>query len=391
MERKYLSDDGVIDFNELEKGKMNLIVAPCGSGKTTFVEKKLYKCPSSGNILYLVDSKNGLTAFKGRGKEMCIYAGEVYYVHKRITAMTYAGFAKYCSCNPNKNLWNTEDSWIVCDEMQSVIKWQKIKSENEEETNLHKLALDLIHERIDRGATVIAITATPNLLRKEFGNKIYDLPIHAELNRYEVKEVIYYQNLMDILTKLPADKYGLIYVPRITKMLEVKQALEERGISVACVWSINNENHKMEDKDKRVRTEIIEKEMISEDVQVTIINAASETGLNIKSRIDYVVVHSTNEDTVIQAIGRVRHDVDEAYLLTQDGHDMIIELPDMFLNKYLNKKMKEQLCEFLNLKNEKGRLMKWTSIKSILIESGYSIYDSRKDDIRYSIIRGSCV
>ena len=390
MEKKYLGNDGVINLTELQSGKMNLIVAPCGSGKTTFVEEKLCKYSQGRNLLYLIDSKNGLTAFKSRGTEKRIRDGEIYYVHSGITAMTYAGFAVYCQYNPGGEVWDTEDAWIVCDELQSVIKWEKIKSENAEDINWHEIAITLLHNRIERGVNVIAITATPSLLRKEFAEEIFEVHIHGELKSYVAKDTCCYQDFTQLLAQLPADKKGLIYVQRVSAMLLAKGILQERGLSVACVWSINNEKHQMEERELEVRTEILENERIPEDIQITIINAASETGLNIKSEIDYVVVHSTNEDTVIQATGRVRHDIDTLYLLTKDGRNVRVYVPDEFLNKFLDKKSKDELCEMLNLRNEKGRLMKWNSIKSVIEQSGYRIFDDRKNDKRYSVIMEDC-
>ena len=42
-EESFLGEEGIIEFNEIRDGKLNIITAPCGSGKTTFVEDKLWK------------------------------------------------------------------------------------------------------------------------------------------------------------------------------------------------------------------------------------------------------------------------------------------------------------------------------------------------------------
>lgn len=39
----------------------------------------------------------------------------------------------------------------------------------------------------------------------------------------------------------------------------------------------------------------------------------------------------------------------------------------------LTTKLKEKLCSKLGLRNNRGEVMKWTSIKSVLINQGYSI------------------
>jgi hypothetical protein len=172
-------------------------------------------------------------------------------------------------------------------------------------------------------------------------------------------------------------------------MMEVYNALSERDIPCATVWSINNPDHQMTKDDLRVRDTILTKETIPEDIQVLIINAASQTGINIKSPIDYVIVNSTDEDVVTQAIGRVRHDIETAYILTNEKTEYAY-IPHSKIVKWiymeLRKEDKEEICNELNLKDSRGRPFGWTNIKRSLQFSGYSVQDkhTRKGD--YSII-----
>ena len=59
-EEHFLGEEGIIDFKEIKHGKLNIINAPCGSGKTTFVEERLWKEAYWGELLYLIDTKNAL-------------------------------------------------------------------------------------------------------------------------------------------------------------------------------------------------------------------------------------------------------------------------------------------------------------------------------------------
>ena len=55
---KYLSD--VLDVSQFQRGKINLIEAPCGCGKTTCAKGKIADLASSRNkVLYLIDTTNG--------------------------------------------------------------------------------------------------------------------------------------------------------------------------------------------------------------------------------------------------------------------------------------------------------------------------------------------
>ena len=117
------------------------------------------------------------------------------------------------------------------------------------------------------------------------------------------------------------------------------QLREKRKITCSTVWSINNEDHKMSSKDLEVRDSILTDEKIPEDIQVLIINAASQTGINIKSPIDYVVVHSTDEDVVTQVIGRVRHDVDTVYLFEKEKIERVLITSNMLDAKWIGVKL----------------------------------------------------
>lgn len=383
MKGKYLSE--VVDINDLQEGKLNIIDAPCGSGKTTLVEKKLWREAYWGDMLYLIDTKNGLDAFKSRGEQR-EYKGEIYYKHKGITAMTYATFAMLCIYKPDEWLWNDEDALIVCDEMQSVIKWAKIP----QDVNLHKVALEQIHNRIALGTRVVAISATTNKIKEEFKNEYVMMPIHGELIRYEVNNKIKYQNIQNIINILPADKKGLIYVPHITSMIDLQKQLEVRSIKCAKIFSMSNENYHMDENDLRARKSILEQECIPNDIQVLIINAATETGINIKSDVDYVVINSTDEDTVIQVIGRIRHDVDTVYYLEKNRNGTVYisyeQIKD-WLNKSLTTDDKNNLCAYIDARDNRNRLLGWTNIKKSLVASGYEVIEKKNDSTRYTVIR----
>lgn len=394
-EEYFLGEEGVILFDEIQYGKLNIINAPCGSGKTTFVEKKLWEESYWGDLLYLIDSRNALEAFKIRGEER-EYNGKIYYKHRGITAMTYATFAALCIYKPDEWLWNDEDALIVCDELQSVIKWSHIKNGEDElrfrkDSNLHKTALDELHKRIKIGARVVAITATPDSIHKEFKDEFLNVPIHGVLKQYHAAHTCTFQNLSSLVTTLPADKRGVIYTPHVTQIHSIRDQLQKRGIKAVGFWSENNINHDMDDEEWAVRDSVILKGIIPNDVQVLLINAASETGINITSPVDYIVVNDSNPDTQIQAIGRVRHDVDTVYLRDYSSQNYTYisytRLAEKWLDRRLYEEDKRLLCEELNIRDERGRLYKWPNVKRSLRFSGFRVTDKQeKNGRRYSII-----
>ena len=380
---KWLGDDGIILWEDIIPGKLNIIDAPCGCGKTTFVEKKLPWLWIT-EVLYLVDTANGLEAFKKRGtlKE---YNGKEYYKNDRITAMTYATFATLCTYNPDAPLWNTKYDLIVCDELQSVIKWSKIHSKD---INLHTGALLEIHKRIAIGARVVAISATTFNIKEEFKDEFVITPIHGELKHYTVEKTIEYRNIWNLLPQLPLDKRGIIYVPHIKTMIDISNFFAEQEIKAVMVFSKNNKTFSMDDEKLKVRNSILTHEKIPDDVQVLLINAASETGINIKSDVDYIVVNSGDPDTVTQVIGRVRNDIHTAYVLAETCKEQpyISHLDEKWLNRWLSTEDKEELCRELNFRDKRGRLIGWTTIKKALKFNYFEVYNTHKRTGDYSLI-----
>ena len=364
---------------------LNLIEAPCGSGKTYFVEHKLVNERVWGNMLYITDSKNGLEAFKKRGEKI-VQNGETIYKHEGITSMNYAGFATLCKHNTDKNLWNDEYSLIVCDELQSAIKWSSIRKNGEE--NTHQRALEELHIRIANGAKIVAISATPNIIREEFADEYIDVPVNGTLTSYKTGEKQSFAHPLNVIPQLPKGKKGIIYLPHITLMNQARNFLSAKGFRCACVWSINNLDNDMTEDDKRARNCIIEEEIIPEDIDILIINAASETGLNIRSHIDYILIDSIDEDTITQVRGRARSDVALVYIREKKFSDIsyISAIDKKWLDIPLYTEDKEALCTELKLKDSRGRVMGWTTIKKGLEQKGYTINNTHTRNGDYSVI-----
>lgn len=388
-EESFLGEEGIIRFKDIQYGKLNIITAPCGSGKTTFVEDKLWKESYWGDLLYLIDSRNALEAFKVRGEKK-EYRGEVYYKHEGITAMTYATFAMLTIHKPNEWWWDDECALIVCDELQSAIKWAKIK-QKDGTVNIHEVALAELHKRIKNGARIVAITATPSSIKKAFANEYFDVPIHGKLKQYHARDKQDFRSIKELVPLLPADKRGVIYTPHISQMIEIHNALTKRGIASEGFWSISNADHEMSKEQLAIRESVVLNGIIPDNIQVLLINASSETGINIKSPVDYVVVNDSNPDTQIQAVGRVRHDLETVYLrdLSPDKFTYIpyYAVDEKWLNRPLYVEDKEALCRELIIVDNRGRRYKWPNIRKTLIFSGFNITDGRdKDGRRYSII-----
>ena len=183
---------------------------------------------------------------------------------------------------------------------------------------------------------------------------------------------------------------ALIYTDRISTVTEIVEELSnirlkswstgyEKQIKAIGLWSTNNSSNEMTEEQILCRKSIIETGMIPDDIDVIIINSAYETGINIKdSRIETVVVNSVDLDTQIQARGRVRKDIANLYLKSKSKENEIkITVSDKWIDRALTKDDKKLLCIELNLVNQNGRALSWTSVKKILEYSGYRVTDTQ--------------
>lgn len=152
---------------------------------------------------------------------------------------------------------------------------------------------------------------------------------------------------------------------------------ESVGLSSIALWSMSNGNHPMNDEQKSVRKSIIATGLIPSPYQVLIINGAYETGINIKDEdIEIMICNDTQTDTQIQSRSRIRKDIKaEIFKAKNCIDDIKISVPKEYLERPLTAKDKRDLCKIVNVYGEMKSILKWTSIKQIVINSGYEVKD----------------
>lgn len=376
---QYLSE--IVDLTDLQHYKLNLIFSPCGSGKTTFAineVREFRKGYSAYPMIYLIDSRNGRDSLKAEYREM------IYDSFDGFELMTYACFGKLCK----DGKINHEHMVIVCDELSGCIEYSKI---NPGADNLHYIALEHLYFMFAiKENYIIALDATPRAIKNhfDFDDCIYEIPLYGEPRTFKEDQVIEYNNLGLLLNTIDSTKRGLIYTTRIAQMQDCMAKLNARGIRTNGFWSTQNEDHPMTEEQIKLRNIVLTTHSIPDDVQVLVINKSTERSINIYTPIDYVVVNSDTVDTQIQARGRVRSNIKELYVYHPDIIDDIY-IPDKYINTKLFKSDKDALCNLLGFKNNaNGRLLKWTSVKIKLEDSGYQIEDKKiKGGERYSVIK----
>lgn len=176
----------------------------------------------------------------------------------------------------------------------------------------------------------------------------------------------------------------LVYTDRITTVNDIVKTCFNEGVRAVGLWSLNNKENAMSTHQLEVLESVVKEGVIPDNIDILIINASLQTGINIKNNtIDWVLVNSTNKTTQIQARSRVRKDIDRLYLKSDDAQiSNDIELDEKWLNRPLTSKDKQELCNELEQYDERGRLKKWKSISKELIELGFNIKDSRLSDAK---------
>ena len=385
---KYLSQ--LIDCSGLKKNSLNIVKAPTGSGKTYFALTHIPSLTDDPfhNVVYLIDTVNGkdqitrnYNAVPDNWKWIADASGdELWFVpDDRVVIMTYAKFGIILERQPD---FHTHFDYIICDELHSLPRFAKFTTQ----PNSHSLAKEGLERAVanDR-SIVIALSATPNRIKEQFRSPSFIVPIDEDdLIRYETKEVVRYNNLDALLSSFDPTETGICYVSKIKTMEALAEEAKEQGLSPIAIWSIRNTNHPMTEEQLEARKTILETFTIPAKYNLLIINASAETSIKIKSPVDYVVVHSSNDDTQIQVRGRVNGDLQRIYLPTTTDTPFVV--PDEFLGKRLFTKDKANLCEALNITNPNNRLLKWTTIHALLLNYDYHIEEGRYANKRYAII-----
>ena len=383
---------------------INLIVAPCGSGKTYFTFNTLIKEEKLENVIYLCDTRNlkNAVALDKDYSNLCrfyfenednnvvnnsIVFGEGFGENK-ITVMTYAQFGLLAEKYPNSF---SKVKLIICDEAHQAIDYHRKFDKDDKKT--YRVAIQTINS-LSEQAKVILLSATPeiiklNRLKKE---NIFDFRNEPNIKRLKENMIIPYSTNKDIKNIIEEFKTltlenkvkMLVYTDRITTVKFIVNTCYEVGLKAVGLWSLNNKKNAMNTYQLKCLDSVVKDSLIPEEVDILVINASLQTGINIKNKdIEWVLVNSTNKTTQIQARSRARKDIDRLYLKSNDVlHNKKIYLDEKWLNRPLTSKDKQELCNELELYDERGRLKKWKAISKELIKNRYKIKNSRLSDAK---------
>lgn len=395
MKGEYLKD--IVDADDFEERGINLIYAPCGAGKTSFIFEKLRVEYPGHSIVFLIDTTKGKKQLLKRSNAIPYTEKEWMnraptWEHKvadydNIIVMTYYQFGLICTQYPGVEKFI---DIIICDEMHNLFsfcKWEIAREKDENKKYYDKAYNRIIYMSEMCSAIVIGMTATPNAIYNEIGEwaTIHQVYMDGEPFHYEDKQQDVYNNLTMLLNKIQIGQKGLVYVPRITQIQKYMELLRQKGIRTNAIWSEHNEDYKMDKAQQIINDSVINDSIIPDDVDVLFINKSCETSVNIESHLDFIIVHDANLDVQTQVRGRYRNDLDNLYCYDSNVLDDI-ELPETMLNTKLTKADIDQYIKENDIRGFDRHIMKQPSFLKDLENQGYKIEKKKSGSTRYVLI-----
>lgn len=401
--REYLID--VIrekNFKRIDN-MINLIVAPCGCGKTTYVTNEVFNEErfKGKTTLFVVDTI--MLKMQLINKEDFIDLKDESQLDKPgIYVCTYHRLGRILALEEVSKRTHSileKIDLLVCDEAHNLVRYaniarggiSKITDANHDIVLKEKaqsyacgcsyLLMNLtdLKDKYNH-LHIIMLTATPDRISssKWFKGRVYDVLKGYSLQGYkeqEIRRYSHYKNISDIRGK------ALVYVSQIRVALTMKEYFESQGYEVAYLWSEHNEKYPLSDEQKGWRAHLALSEDMPPGIDILIVNEAYETGWNLKDRdVQTVIVHTTMKDSVIQARGRVRGDIELLYTkLDQNETDIsLIKIPTEYLDKPLTTQDLKNMCEEMKLIDGKNRVIMWRKLKDMIIDEKCYIVESKR-------------
>lgn len=407
-DKLFLSD--LIEKDKIEFKSNSLILAPVGSGKTTLIKKLKKPVSNDGKILMLVSNttlkeaiaptEDNIKKLNQDGtyttKDKVVYGDKTKKTH----VMSYAEFGNKIRYNDK---FVDDVNQIFCDEIHSLPDYQSYS-----DSSGLSIAIKYLFQK-QEGKQIYYFTATReniDILAKKNPDMLENIDVYNYLDHPEIRKYIalseYKINGIDqirphLKARLNSFNYfgykALAFNKTIEGQKRIAKIAEEEGYKPLVLWSINNSDEPMTEKQLSARKELIETGNIPKPYNFLIINNAMQEGWDLlDEKVKLAIINTTNETEKIQSVGRLRRDLDIlVYRVSAiSKKDIYLNLDEKYINVDLTTEDKAKIISELNMKDRSGRDMKWPSIKKILEKQGYVIVDSQKIEngkkIRFSKI-----
>lgn len=395
----HLSEALTTSRTQYQQGRLNLIVAQTGQGKTTAA---IHTIPEQLNIqpqrcLILIDTT--------MGEEEKIALDECQMWGEKLEKPYILNYQKFAAMVKRGEITASMFDYIACDEIHNLIKYVRIDEANiwkrNPESDREVICLLLAHESLSyvaidtlfhwaelQGVWWFGLTATADNLEKwpRLKSYINEIQIQEQLMAYEVFQKYSYTNVHTLLASNP-DVKRLIFAPTIELAEQFAREIKQNtGRNVMCLWS-RHSTKQLSTTQLATIEHLKYQHNYPDNVDDIIATEAYATGWNlVDDNVQIVIVHSGNKDIQIQFPGRKRGDWQIQYnydsqaaetekreirrnkSLTEISKQEWI-VPQSYLNRKLVKQDKEDLIKEMNYPR------KWTSLKKDL-EPYYEIEQS---------------
>lgn len=363
--------DEYFKINEItyEQGKYNVVRTPCGSGKTYHCMNvitnpyngqygKRYGLCNYYRCLYVTDTSALRESIIESYKK---HTGRTEVSKHNLEVINYSQLGRRIAKDGSDAISETYD-YIFLDEIHQLFVYED-KFDTDDD-HYYGIAISSLEDLARSNTTLILLSATPEPLFDYLHHikderKINDIvpigdlgQIKCYTNNYEIP-VHDVSNAIDEINLQQGDKI-FIFAHRIYELENIAELCEKRGWTVTMLWSMkHNYRHKqllklLDDDDlkenerfnlecelERVKPmteyQLEQRKKLIEtgefDTDVIILNSAYESGINIENaygseqRTIHVVVSSTIEHEIIQARGRIRHNIACLWYLTNDSYE----------------------------------------------------------------------
>ena len=404
--------------SRLTANKVNLIYAPVGSGKSSWVKDKLiHSVNDKREILYLTDTTAGRDQALHDDSNLTNYTIEwdrymndwlskfpdswgswLDLPEDKVPIMTYSKMAHRIKANP---AFGTDFlRYIILDEAHNLKIFQSYsKGKNANVLKLLEGWLRHVYDNTD--IILVALSATPRKIDLMFPNyRQNDILTQAEKDSLRTLKDTRkgYASIFNLLAKLPSGR-GVIYTSHISQMLKYAEFMKQHGEkrNIEMIWSRNNDKYPLDDRQYEIWDSILNETKIPDETEILLYNAACQTGVNINTHVDFMIVDEWDADTITQARGRIRRDIPILYLPSKKPD--YFYLPSDLLGTRIYQHDKIKVAECINMKND-GHLKKWHTVNKLIKESDTYCFDvnvrtghdyfrdySDGKDLRYHIIK----
>ena len=255
-------------------------------------------------------------------------------------------------------------------------------------------AEDALIEVLEEGKTkIIALSATPQAIRERTRliPYCYDVPFdRTDIRQFETLNRIPYSGKAEDILLQCKGRRGILYVAEVRSMKRYINYANSIGMRANGFWSTKDDtqkDHPMSNEQFRLRDTILGKEAMPQDLDLLVINAASETCIKIQPDeqrpIDFMIVHNCNEEIKTQVRGRYNADLQEFYYHnTKEGNDNLMRenpLPEQFMERRIYSEDWKEICAFYQAQKPHGGSYGKETIIKMLEENGYKVSDRKKD------------